>query len=204
MTTVMDGMVVGDRLERIPLDHYPTPFEYAMTAVQKMKGYTRVDFPDVLDVGAGKGVWGRAVKQTWKAPYLMGVEIDDELPLRLLYDEWIHTDFLDKDFNPNKFDMIIGNPPYKDVEEIIRKSHSLLNDDGYLGFLLRLSFLESSKRGKGLWVDLPPEEVSVAMNRISFYGEGKTNTTAYAFYIWKKQPSGHTKLTWMDWKGKDK
>jgi hypothetical protein len=97
------------------------------------------------------------------------------------------------------FDGVIGNPPYKFAEEFVRKSMDLLVDHGFIIFLLPLSFLESVKRGQGLFQDFPPYDVMVSMRRISFTKNRKADNTAYAIYTWIKNTSPDTTLSWLDW-----
>lgn len=90
--------------------------------------------------------------------------------------------------------------PFADAEVFVRHSLHLLKPKGYLVFLLRLAFLESQKRGNGLWDEFPPQAVHVLVERPSFTGNGKTDETAYAIYIWRKDWTGDTRLEWLSWR----
>lgn len=95
------------------------------------------------------------------------------------------------------YDCVIGNPPYKYAEAFVRLSLEHTVEGGYVVFLLRLAFLEGQERGAGLWKEYPPKQVAVCSQRPSFTGDGKTDATAYAVFVWQKGYSGSTSLTWL-------
>lgn len=96
----------------------------------------------------------------------------------------IIDDFLKHDFGEEKFDLIIGNPPYSLALEFTEKCLSLLSDEGKLVFLLRTAFLESKKR-YGFWQREPLSELYVLSKRPSFTGKG-TDATSYSWFVWDK------------------
>ena len=103
---------------------------------------------------------------------------------------------IDKDVNPticinflefnhkNIFDTIITNPPYNLAIEFIKHSLNIVKDNGYVVMLLRLNFLESQTR-KQFFIDNPLHSLYVLSRRPSFIN-GKTDSTGYAWFIWKK------------------
>src|SRR5262245_27832883 len=94
------------------------------------------------------------------------------------------------------FDLVIGNPPYKHTEQFVRHGMDMLESGGYLVFLLRLNFLEGQGRGRSFWNRYPPVKVVVSSRRVSFSGDGKSNATAYAYFVWQQGYTGETKLAW--------
>ena len=72
----------------------------------------------------------------------------------------------------------------------------MLEDGGYIIQLLRLNFLEGQARGRGIHKRHPPQKVVVCAGRVSFTGDGKSNATAYAFFIWQKGWLGKPSLEW--------
>ena len=92
---------------------------------------------------------------------------------------------------------------FADAEVFIRRSIALTKEGGYIVFLLRLAFLASQTRGRGLWKEFSPERVYALMNRPSFIESGKTDTEEYALYIWRvgyKMTVNYTSLHWLDWR----
>jgi hypothetical protein len=184
--------------QREPYDHYPTPLCVCRAAINVLPE----DFypGDVLDPGAGNGVWGKAISEKYPRALLCGVELRNISPDYDCYDVYqSSTDFLDIRGLMN-FDLIVGNPPYKHAEEFIQKSYDLLYPDGYLLFLLRLSFLEGNKRYNNFYTsELKPKEVWVSVRRVSFTQDRKSDNTAYGIYLWQKGYTGDTKLNWLNW-----
>lgn len=203
MTIIQTTKALADRYTN---DLYPTPVEFCRAALDTL--HLQKDFRNILDPGAGLGAWGKAVNELTKIDErfsnskLIGVELDeDTYPDDNYYDEWVTKDFLEIETH-RKFDLIIGNPPYRQAEEFVRKSFELLAKGGIVLFLLRLSFLEGQARGKNLWKQYPPWIVHVISKRISFTGNRKSDETAYALYRWE-EPYLHfshpSALTWLDW-----
>jgi hypothetical protein len=186
-------------------DFYPTPVELCEASLnllpEDLQPY------NVLDPGSGTGNWGKAFVNVFENAniiyFIDGVELTDT-PINPVYARWFNNqDFLNFEGYNLKYDLIMGNPPYKFAEEFVRKSLNLLDEGGCILFLLRLSFLESMKRGRGLFKEFPPKEVHVCMRRPNFYPEHKgTGDTAYAIYIWQKDYKGETLLKWLDWNHK--
>jgi hypothetical protein len=200
---------------RFKNDLYPTPVDFCRAALGTLN--MNYDFGNVLDPGAGLGAWGKAVRELinvddrFAKANLVGVEMDENTyPDGDYYDEWFVEDYL-KWKTKMKFDLIIGNPPYRQAEEFVRKSFELLKPGGIVLFLLRLSFLEGQKRGADLWREHVPYSVHVVSRRISFTGNRRSDETAYALYRWEEpfshfpQGEGYSYrarfpiLNWLDW-----
>jgi len=185
---------------RILHDYYPTPKEFAQAALNTIRGrkvYT------ILDPGAGSGVWGEAARHIWPGAYIEGVELQEEFEPSPYYNTWYAKDFLTYeetlDFRM-KYDLIMGNPPFKFDEEFLDKSLNMLALDGMVIFLFRLAFLESQKRFDRYYIINPPVQVVISANRLSFRGDGKSDDTAYALYYWQKANTNGTKLAWLSWR----
>lgn len=186
-------------------DLYPTPVEFCKAALDTLT--MNKDFGNVLDPGAGLGAWGKALRDNAKFTLsnLVGVELDiDTYPDGEYYNEWFVNDYLTWKTDM-RFDLIMGNPPYGQAEEFVRKSFELLNPGGIVLFLLRLSFLESQKRGNGLWKEYAPRVVHVISRRVSFTGNRKSDETAYGLYRWQEHQlegfyaTGPPFLNWLEW-----
>lgn len=191
----MTTIYVSDK-DKLPkrndFDFYPTPLAVAQDALTYIPLTTNPTC--ILDPGAGTGVWGKAARVLFPKATITGVDLRP-VPKAPAYNFWFNGDFLLMDATP-AFDLVIGNPPYKYAEQFVRQSFKLLEQGGYLVMLLRLNFLESQTRATGLWRQHPPLEVVVSSKRVSFTGDGKTNATAYAYFIWQKGYTGDTRLLW--------
>ena len=149
-------------------------------------------FPITLDPGAGAGIWGEKAKERWPEADIVGVELRS-LPKPEAYSLWHTGDYLDFDWEG--FDLVIGNPPYRNLEKHVRHSLNKLNKGGILVFLAHLSFLESKKRGDGLFAGHPPFLVAVSKERPKF--TGPANPSAACFCGWIKGYQGFTELIWI-------
>ena len=184
-------------------DHYPTPRELVRAVLtedylDKLHHIFQTTHLNVLDPGAGNGVWGEVLHAVSPLSTVVGVE-RRKVPVPLHYASWHNDNFLQWSGRQPSFHLITGNPPYRYAEQFVRIGHSLLAEGGEIVFLLRLAFLESQKRSVGLWKDLPPYHVSVLGRRPSFTGDRRTDATAYMIAYWRKGSYSYTSLDWLDW-----
>ena len=99
-------------------------------------------------------------------------------------------------------DHLITNPPYKLAQEFIQKAIDLGCTKH--AWLLRLAFLEGSKRYWGLFAGNPPARIYVFSHRLtmirgdhdeSWYGSGKM---AFAWFVWDSACRGDDpQLFWV-------
>lgn len=198
-------------------DVYETPYEVAYSALQYIK--PSLKYNEVLDIGAGNGVWGTAFVDRFGDNEITGVDIRD-VSMPPAYKYW-HRNFdlfaMYQSEIQKKFDIVIGNPPYNLAEECVR--FALSRKPNEVLMLLKLSFLESIKRGHGLFEEFPPYAVYVSMRRISFFKTKKSSTGDYAtaLFHWKRDDRSRidpytyenytwacgTQIKWWDYKEKD-
>lgn len=191
-------------------DFYPTPYGLAKTAlIQLMLDTSSVcGDDDILDAGAGQGVWGKALieliekSSSVQQNSLTGIDIQ-VYPKPDCYHAWYTQDFLSFD-PPHKYDLVMGNPPYSFMEEFIHKSLEMLNSGGYVFFMGRLEFLASQTRYKSLWTVTPPRKMYVLSRRPSFFSvkrvnDKPTDAQDYAMYLWQKDWKGKSELDWLYW-----
>lgn len=182
-------------------DLYQTPIELAGYMADKFILSTQ---KMVLDPGCGNGVFGKAVRSKY-GMNIKGMDITYLENHSSIYDEFILGDYTKEIVIPwlDKVDVVIGNPPYSLAERFIEVSHDYLNDNVHsqIIFLLKIAFLNSVKRGRGLFQKYPPALVMPLMQRPSFYGNGKTNDYDFAIYVWTPNLNfGHTTIEWADWR----
>jgi hypothetical protein len=178
-------------------DLYPTPKGLAQAMVSRTWSWLGPRAKDVLDPGAGGGVFGEVMKRHEPDATVVGVELDKTLEPHPAYDYWYSEDYLTWQTDM-RFNLIIGNPPYSLAEEFIRKSFTLLRDEGAIVFLLRLGFLGGQARARGLWNDFHLDEVAICSRRPSFTGNGKTDGHEYAVFTWAKG-WGAPHVVWLEW-----
>lgn len=164
-----------------------------------------------LDAGAGTGIWGYYLKSLFPGLWLDGVEIRNTEP-NTYFDAWYNQSFDDsyiETIGDRKYDIIVGNPPFNLAQEFVRTGYKLLEKDGIMVFLLRLSFLSSKERvykskkyDVALHQDIPIYKVLVIAPRPAFVrsvtGAKKSdNRTDYGIFIWKKDYEGFPTIGWV-------
>ncbi len=208
-------MINGNRTKsnrgRSPRDLYITPPELALEAIIQFEINERLAKQEIiysLDAGCGTGVWGDSIvwlghyddDGTMFTPLIDGIDIEPNILSPNVYDHVWKMDFLD--LHCGGYNIIFGNPPYSLAEKFIRHALDLLEPEGYVYFLLRLSFLEGIARGRGLFKEFPIKRVYVCSRRPSFFstnGKHTTDTLAYAMFLWQKGYNGKTELEFLDW-----
>ena len=110
-------------------------------------------------------------------------------------------DFL-SDTNANTNCHIVTNPPYKFAQQFVEKSMSIMENGNLCCMLLKLTFLEGTKRYE-MFKKYPPKHVIVFANRINCAHSGDFEKTpqyggavGYAWYIWEKGYTGAPMIEW--------
>lgn len=110
-------------------------------------------------------------------------------------------DFFDDNYPINEqIDYIIMNPPYSVIEPFLIRALEIPSEG--LLMLARLQVLEGKKRYENIFLNNPPSDVYVYIDRISCYKNGiittNNNAQAYAWFYWNlKDNSKETKLHWI-------
>lgn len=81
-------------------------------------------------------------------------------------------------------DWVVTNPPFSDAARIVERAynHSRIGS----AMLLRLSFLEPVEN-RGAWLNQHPPTTLIVLPRISFTGDGKTDSVTCAWMVWDKR-----------------
>jgi len=183
---------------RDPLDRYYTPDVVAYAIVRTM--LRESDSPRGLrwlEPSAGGGAFCRAIRELDCAANITAVDCDEKAavwqceksrPDTQVVGSFLHTGYADR------FDVVVGNPPYRDAEAHIR--HALRASRRHVVFLLRQSILGSIQRGP-LWVDHPPRALWTLVPRPSFTGGG-TDPAEYSVIWWDRLRTDRqwTRLVW--------
>lgn len=145
----------------------------------------------VLDIGAGTGPWGMALKEYRTDCHITGIDIRD-IPQPDGYDEWHQGNFLTMPFVGQTFDFIIGNPPYNIAQEIIEKAWLMLNKNGSILMLLLLNFWSTQDRAADFWRRITARHIGVYAKRLSFMAHGRTDAREYGGFDLAKNWNGET------------
>jgi hypothetical protein len=188
--------------ERRELDTYYTPDEVAGALV----GLLPPAGPGtlVLEPHVGGGAFARAARTAWRGSTVLGIDLSPSAPGFGDVDAHAIGDFLEPATvsalaRHGRPEVIIGNPPFSEAQAHIKRALGVATSDGWVGFLLRLALLESSKR-LTFWRRHPPRRVWALAERPSFTGGGTDVKTAYGFFWWDLAWRGDTTLGWVSWK----
>lgn len=183
--------------KRDPLDRYYTPDPVAWRCVAELAELL-IDARSVLEPSGGGGAFMRALDaqlpDACQDRRVLDADPDAPALLRPLRGwKTHHIDFLN---STERAGWIIGNPPYKAAERHCR--HALGLADQGVAFLLRLAFLEGKARA-AFWRQYPPDQVVVMSKRPSFTSNTKTDSAAYALFVWRTSGRGNPRrvLGWM-------
>lgn len=177
----------GTATVRDPLDYYRTP-AYAIDAILPHLREPRV----WLDPGCGDGAIAERVIARWPSARGIGVELDaaraQAASARLRCPVW-RDDFLRRGalWEPDGgVDLVIGNPPYKQALEFLRRSLELVAPTrGEVAFLLRVGFLEAERGSeRDELLEEHPPDVYLLAKRPRFRGDGGGDATTYAWCRW--------------------
>lgn len=182
--------------KREPFDYYPTP-SWCVDRLLEV-GVLPSSKTLWLEPSAGDGSIIRAVNahesivngQAYKPmPSWFAVEIqpkfEDGLTAEIGANRVLVDNFLDFDIAQHFGmipDVIIGNPPYGQAIDFVKKSMELRARK--IAFLLRIGFLASADRQQFMSKYAP--DVYVLPNRPSF-AHKKTDTSEYAWFVWTHQ-----------------
>ncbi len=160
--------------DRPPADFYRTP-DWAIAAV--LRRLTRLCAPSsVLEPCAGDGALLAPLRACWPSATIDAYDIEPRHPA-VARPTWT-------DDTPQRYDLVITNPPFIAAEEILRYGISRLRAGGRIALLLRLGFLASQER-RPLYRRHYPEFVFVLSERPSFRS-GTTDATDYAWFVWRE------------------
>jgi hypothetical protein len=167
---------------RVESDFYATPEK----VIHNFLKHYRIPFGTILEPSAGCGNFLKVLREQGHKGHITSVETRAEelTTLDFYSNEIIIDDFLSHKFEYNKFDYIIGNPPYSLAIEFLEKCFSISNPKNTtIIMLLRTAFLESKKR-YDFWQRHPVNHLYVLSERPSFLNNGKSDATSYSFFIW--------------------
>jgi hypothetical protein len=172
-------------MARRDLDRYYTPaaaLRHLVAAFPALRGRT------LLDPCAGDGSMARALLDGGRFQVAYLNDLDPEAPVPL------HLDACDPLLYATAPDWVVTNPPFTCAGDIAKKAI----DEARVGvaLLLRCTFLERCKasprapRNGRLWLaDQPPTHI-LSIPRISFTGDGSTDTAPTWWFVWLRGAPG--------------
>lgn len=100
---------------------------------------------------------------------------------------------------------IITNPPYRYAQEFVEHALDIVCDGNKIAMFLKLTFLESKKRGN-LFKKHPPKVIYVSRSRLQCakngdfltYKNGTGTAIAYAWFVWEKGFRGEPIVRWFN------
>jgi len=156
----------------------------AQTAIDALFGLVPVG-GHIFEPCVGKGNLIEAMKDGWGRHLITTNDIDQEV------DAHYHLDIASESaavwLNAQKggFDWVVTNPPFSKAFEILKQMLPLAH--GGVALLLRLSFLEPTYE-RGAWLAEHPPDLIIVLPRMSFTGDGHTDSVTCAWMVWYTTP----------------
>jgi hypothetical protein len=158
----------------------------------------------IIEPSAGGGHFVQAARAVWADSKILAVDLHASNAVKLqavgvtsyIVGRWQdQNEVMDADLH-------IGNPPYSEAEEHVAHSLKVMRDGAYGGFLLPVTFIATQGRCERLWTKWPETNMGVGQlryffalaERPSYTGDGQTDMTEYAFYLFQKGYTGNPEL----------
>lgn len=182
---------------RDPTDYYATTPALAKLICETL----RKDIKEprfILEPGCGAGSFMEAIRSVWPAAALHGVEIHQDLA-SYAQDHGFDVELADLLRSTlDKYDLVIGNPPFRYADELVPILLRRLEPGGVLALVLRLNYLAGQERYGRLWRESPPARIYALPARPGFTPDGKTDATDYCVVAWVEGYIGSPIFGWID------
>ena len=184
--------VMSQRTESLDSpDDFPTP-PWATRALLECVLHDREGISDqsCLEPACGAGHMSDVL-----VAYFKTLESSDAYP----YGFGTIRDFLEQPYEPNSYDWVITNPPFRLAEAFVCEALKVARVG--VAILARTVFLESVGRYKGIFLNRPPSRFAQFVERVPMVKgrlDGKATTaTGYAWFIWEHDFMGPSMLQWV-------
>lgn len=142
---------------------------------------------NVLECCSGDGAISKELKVSCSKHLGSGATIwTNDIDVEMQAD--FHSDMTQPwPFKFHNFQWIVTNPPFNQAPQIVPRAYDMASDG--IAMLLRLSYLEpcfSRKSNRAQWLSEHPPNQLIVLPRISFTGNGKTDSVTCAWMIWVK------------------
>lgn len=166
-------------------DYYVTPVDHIMDFLRELQE----DEPDILKgkildpcAGGDKNnpmSYPKALIDFGVKPeQITTIDIRDDSLAQIKSDYLLLPKF-------DEFDVIITNPPFALSQQIIEKALQEIKPGGFVIMLLRLNYFGGKKRKLNLWNKHMPKYAYVHSERMSFTGDGRTDSIEYMHCVWQ-------------------
>jgi hypothetical protein len=199
-------------------DAYTTQPELTLAIVRRLKDDLFASDPPsrVLEPSVGSGSFVQALRTVFQQSFIVGVDINPQVPGLTLCDRSVVGDFLTTEPTQllgdsceriaDKFNLVVGNPPFavtvpgRKYGEPIWHEHvaRALGCGTTTAMLLRLSVLGGAKR-RAWWYAHPYDRLYVVRPRPSFT-EGGTDNAEYGVFVWRHDSAQQRHHGWIDWR----
>ncbi len=179
--------------ERDPVDFYPTPERCVKALVSLLQIEPH---HAVLEPSAGSGNFVRELRRVTNTLHAVEAYPRDE-GVYSTCDRFTRTAF-ERHYPEERYDWIVGNPPFSLAKEHVQQGLFLLKPGGRLAFLLRAGFAHTQGRWK-LFNQFPPWREYALETRPDFMGNGKSDGAEYVFYVWERGYTGRTIREYVSW-----
>lgn len=154
-------------------DFYPTP----RWATNELLRHVLPGL-DLFECCAGGGAIANVLEGINGKSYVTRNDINREMPnLNFAFDASDESQWI------GHYDWVITNPPFNQAAKIVPIAYSRAKRG--IAMLLRLSFLEPVE-DRGAWLNEYPPTTLIVLPRISFTGNGKTDSVTCAWMVWEK------------------
>lgn len=178
--------------KRVEADFYPTP----LSVIEHFLKHHKLNQEGAIyEPSAGNGNFIKAIKDSHYQNELIANELREEEHNNLIQngaDYIYHENFLEGKIPDHNVSTIITNPPFTYAKEFISRCKELYPNAEII-MLLRLAFLES-KRRFDFWQQHPVSKLYILSQRPSFMANGKSDATAYAWFVWNKDSEQEIKV----------
>lgn len=183
--------VMSQRTEhRDSLDNFPTPPWATRALMEHVIGPENARGRTVLEPACGEGYMSRPLGEYFATVRSFDIHS---------YGYGYVDDFLDSNWENESVDWVITNPPFKAAEQFVARGLEVARVG--VAVLVRTVFIESVGRWDRLFRHRPctafaqfVERVPIVKGRVD---PKATTATGYAWLVWDKQASEHSKIVWI-------
>jgi len=184
-----------DRARLKKYNAYFTPQGATRRVLQALRDDFGIRPRRLRDPNAGAGVFGWAARHEMVGAHRTGIEVreEEEEHLQHNYDRVVIGDYLSLPVEPRSCDAIITNPSFDEALQVADKGLRELDEGGWMGLLLRLTWGDNAKVSAWLRQHPPVGMIELA-DRLAFAiginpesGEKyQEDSVTYRMWLWRQ------------------